>query len=91
MKNLNSRKAKWYSIDYTMKKYIEINGIYHEFDECSFQLAIGDSLNDLLFEYGKRHFPEEPMQEGRLIQFENYYDVDNFLKKKYKLKEILED
>ena len=74
-----------------MKKYIEINGIYHEYDECSFQLAIRDSLNDLLFEYGKRHFPEEPMQEGRLIQFENYYDVDNFLKKKYKLNEILED
>lgn len=69
----------WNCIDYTTRNWIEIGKSYYEKDDTMFCLTIDSSFPDLEREYGEIHFPEEAMNDGRLIFFANEYELDSYL------------
>ena len=69
----------WNSIDYTTREWIEINKNYYEKDDSMLCLTIGDSFPDLEKKYGELHFPENAMNDGKIIFFSDQYELDSYL------------
>lgn len=71
----------WNCIDYTTRDWIEINGEYYEKESSAFMyyLTIGDSFPDLEKKYGELHFPENAMNDGKIIFFSNEYELNSYL------------
>lgn len=83
-----NNNLNWNTIDYTTKKWIEIENTYYEYEETRGFLSIGDSLTDLEKEYGENNFPEKAVEDGKLKIFDVYAnDVEDYLREKYHLKD----
>lgn len=83
----------WETIDYQTREWLEFkhNGMtnYFEKDISSFgqrMLSIGDSIPDLIDEYGERHFPEEAIEDGRLMIFPGEHELDAYIIETYDFK-----
>ena len=87
----NYSLLSWNGIDYTTKSYLEFkdkNGLinYLEKNDAPYQLAIGTSIKDLWNEYGDNNFPVDAIKDGRLIEFEDETELDNYIRNTYGLK-----
>lgn len=80
----------WNGINYTQKSWLEFrnNGekVYLEKDDGTNMLAVNNSINDLVDEYGENHFPEEAIKDGKLLQFDDYNSLENYVFDNYNFK-----
>jgi len=80
----------WNGINYTQKSWLELNNagkkIYLEKDDGTNMLAIDSSINDLRDEYGEIHFPEDAIKDGKLLQFDDYNSLENYVFNSYNFK-----
>lgn len=85
----------WESIDNSTVEYIEINDKYIEkclggFGSDKPFITLGDSIKDLLEEYGENNFPEQAEKDGRLVMFEDSYLIDDYLMTRFNILTPLE-